>query len=272
MVNRLRGSEHTTVFVINGLKKTALTPKEAFFFIQGGAEPTGTFQIVIDNIWKQGKISETVYKYVRVCYLLPTDYKLIFRTSGRWPPFTSMHCCKHVWKLPYTRLRRSSSIAATLSTMARLSSWIVMIRLRNTRSFRNNHRKKIWYSKFGRQSRPSDVAETTNTGNTLLHVPTLHCDWPYEIVSSPLPFPLLPTTKSYCAGAIFKFEMCQSALRHPVKRDVCLFKGDTKLLWHVKLYGVLFYSTDFVVLSNETWLFLFPCHKMKLLGINLVSV
>ena len=45
---------------------------------QGGAEPTDTFQMVIDNIWKQGKISETVYKYVQVCYLLPTDYKLIF--------------------------------------------------------------------------------------------------------------------------------------------------------------------------------------------------
>jgi len=60
-------------------------------------------------------------------------------TSGRWPLCTSMHCCKRVWKLPYTRLRRSSSIAAT---MACLSSWIVMIRLRNTRSFRNPHRKK----------------------------------------------------------------------------------------------------------------------------------
>jgi hypothetical protein len=24
--------------------------------IQGGAEPTNTFQVVIDNIWKQGKL------------------------------------------------------------------------------------------------------------------------------------------------------------------------------------------------------------------------
>jgi len=46
--------------------------------IQGGAEPTDTFQMVIDNIWKKGKISETVYKYAQVCCLLPTDYKLIF--------------------------------------------------------------------------------------------------------------------------------------------------------------------------------------------------
>jgi len=81
-------------------------------------------------------------------------------TPGRWSPFTSMRCCKLVWELLYTHLRRSSSIAATSSTMACLSSWIVMIRLRNTRSFRNPHRKKIWYSKFGRPSRPSDVAET----------------------------------------------------------------------------------------------------------------
>jgi len=49
-----------------------------FYNIQGGTEPTDTFQMFKDNVWKQGKISETVYKYVQVCYLLPTDYKLIF--------------------------------------------------------------------------------------------------------------------------------------------------------------------------------------------------
>jgi len=168
---------------------------------------------------EKGKISEIVYKYVQVCYLLPTNYKLIFWTSGRWPLFTSMHCCKRVWKLPYTRLRRSSSTAATSSTMAYLSSWIVMIRLRNTRSSRNPSQEKIWYSEVERPSRPSDVAETTNTGNTLLHVPTFHCDWPYEMASSPLPVPFPPTTASYCAGTIFKFEMCQSAPRHPVFKD-----------------------------------------------------
>jgi hypothetical protein len=32
--------------------------------------------MVIDNIWKQGKISEPVYKYVQVCYLLATYYTL----------------------------------------------------------------------------------------------------------------------------------------------------------------------------------------------------
>ena len=60
------------------------------------------------------------------------------------------------------------------------------------------------------------VVINTNTGNTLLHVPKLHCDWPYEMASSPLPFTFLPTTTSYRAGAIFKFEMCHSAPRHSV--------------------------------------------------------
>jgi len=36
------------------------------------------------------------------------------------------------------------------------------------------------------------------------------------MASSLLPFPFPPTATSYRAGAIFKFEMCQSALRHPV--------------------------------------------------------
>ena len=53
-------------------------PPHPICIVQGGAEPTDTFQMVIDNIWKQGKICETVYKYVQVCYLLPTNYKLIF--------------------------------------------------------------------------------------------------------------------------------------------------------------------------------------------------
>jgi len=46
--------------------------------VQGGAEPTDTFHMVMDNIWKKGKICETVYKYIQVCHLLPTNYKLIF--------------------------------------------------------------------------------------------------------------------------------------------------------------------------------------------------
>ena len=137
--------------------------------------------MVIDNIWKQGKISETVYKYVQVCYLLPTNYKIIFWTSGRWPPFTSMHCCKRVWKLPYTRLRRSSSIAATSSTMAYLSSWIVMIRLRNTRSFRNPHRKKFgtvsWGDRAGQAMSPKLRTQVTRCCTFQRSIATDHMKW-----------------------------------------------------------------------------------------------
>ena len=82
--------------------------------------------------------------------------------------------------------------------------------------FQERPQEKIWYSKFGRPRRPSDVAETTNKGNTLLPITTLHSELPYEMASSPLPFLFPPTTTSYRAGAIIKFEMCQLAPRHPV--------------------------------------------------------
>jgi len=149
--------------------------------IQGGAEPTDTFQMVTDNIWKQWKIRETVYKYVPVCYILPTDYKLIFWKSGRWPPLTSVHCCKRVWKLPYTRLRRSSSIAATSSKMACLSSWIVMIRLRNTRSFRNSYRKKsgtvMSGDRAGQEMSPKLRTQVTRCCTFQRSIATDHMKW-----------------------------------------------------------------------------------------------
>jgi len=62
----------------NDLGKRCRENQNTHSIIQGGAEPTDTFQMVIDNIWKLEKISETVYKYLQICYLLPTDYKLIF--------------------------------------------------------------------------------------------------------------------------------------------------------------------------------------------------
>ena len=172
--------------------------------------------MVRDNIWRKEKISQTVYKYVQICYLLPKDYKLIFWTSGSWPPFTSMHCCKRVGKLPYTRLRRSSSVAATSSTMACLSSWVVTIRLRNTRSFRNSHRKNSGTVRSGDRAGQAMSPKLRTQVTKSLHVPTLHWYWPYEMASSPLPLRFLPTTTSYRAGAIFKFEMCQWVPRHPV--------------------------------------------------------
>ena len=147
--------------------------------------------MVIDNTWKQGKISETVCKYVQVCYLLPTDYKLIFWTSGRWPPFTSMHCCKRVWKLPYTRPHRFSSVAATSSTVACLSSWIVMIRLRNTRSFRNPHRKKSGTVRLGDRAGQAMLTklwtQVTRCCMFQRSIATDHMKWHPLLYRSPFP-------------------------------------------------------------------------------------
>jgi len=156
---------------------------------QGGAEPTDAFQMVTDSIWKQGKIRKTVYKYVQVCYLLPTDYKLIFWTPDRWSPFTSMHCCKRVWKLSYTCLRRSSSIAATSPTMACLSCWIVMIRLRNTRSFRNPHRKKFGTvrsgDRAGQAMSPKLRTQVTHCCTFQRSIATDHMKWRPLLYRSP---------------------------------------------------------------------------------------
>ena len=135
-------------------------------------------------------------------------------TSGRWPPLTSMHCCKRVWKLSYTRLRRSS-IAATSSTMAYLSSRIVMIRLQNTRSFKNPLRKKSGTVRSGDRAGQvmSPKREITVPNISWTTAILFHAIW-NGVLSSTVPLP--PTTTSYRADAIFQFEMCQSAPRHPV--------------------------------------------------------
>jgi len=124
-----------------------------------------------------------------------------------------MHCCKRVWTLPYTHLRRSSSIAANSSTVVCLSSWIVTIRPPEHTVFQEPPQDEIWYSEVGWPSGPSDVAETSNTGNTLLHVPTLHCNWPYEMASSPLPFPFPPPPRQAIAPAQYSNLKCVIRLR-----------------------------------------------------------
>jgi hypothetical protein len=125
--------------------------------------------------------------------------------------------CKHVWELLYMRLRRSSSIGATLSTTACLSSRIVMIRLRKTRSFRNPpHRKKSGAVRSGDWAGQAMSPKLRIQVTRCCTFQPLSCDWPYETASCPLPFPFPPTATSYRACTIFKFEMCQSAPRHPV--------------------------------------------------------
>ena len=110
-------------------------------------------------------------------------------TSGRWPPFTSMHCCKRVRKLPYMRLRRSSSIAATSVN----SGLFEFLNSHDTPPehtvFQEPQQEKVWYSEVGRPTRPSDVAETrgnssehfTNNSHTLSY----HMKWRPLLYRSP---------------------------------------------------------------------------------------
>ena len=57
------------------------------------------------------------------------------------------------------------------------------------------------------------------------------------MASSPLPFPFPPTTTSYRAGAIFKFEMCQSAPRHPVSpiKYLITARNKNRYFYYLKL-------------------------------------
>jgi hypothetical protein len=161
---------------------------------------------------------ETVYKYVPVCHLLPTNYRIIFWTAA---DDLCLQQCTVASLSASCSTRRSAGPHKqhNRSAVACLCSWTVMAR-RYWRSVGNSTRK-YRYSEVGWPSGPSDVAETTNTGNTVLHVPMHHCDWPYEMASSPLPFPFSPTTTSYRADAILKFAMCQSAPCHPAVGAKC---------------------------------------------------
>ena len=158
-----------------------------------------------------GENTGNVNIYVPVCYLLPTNYRLIFWKAAdalclhqRTVASLSACCSTRRSAGPHQQHNRSA--------LACLCSWTVMAR-RYWRSVRNRT-GKYRYSEVGRPSGPIGVAETTNIGNTLRHVPTLHCDRPYEMASSPLPFTFPPTTTSYRVGAILKLAMCLAAPCH----------------------------------------------------------
>jgi hypothetical protein len=131
--------------------------------------------MVIDNMWEQGKISETVYQYIQLCYLLPTHYKIIFyklhQADGLRCIALLQACLEVAVHAPPLVLTKSRNFVH--------NGWFEFWNSRDTSPehtvFHESPQEKIWYSKFWRPSRPSDVAETTNTGNTVLHVPTLHC-------------------------------------------------------------------------------------------------
>ena len=118
-------------------------------------------------------------------------------TSGRWPPFTSVHCCKHVWKLrPHC-------------------SWSSMLHGEHTTSLF----KFLHPSQHGIPRRYTTMStniqlsskDTMHFCHTLRFViircysfqwstATDHMKWRPLLYSSPF----APTTTSYCAGAIFK--------------------------------------------------------------------
>ena len=91
--------------------------------------------------------------------------------------------------------------------------------------FQEPPQEKVWYSKVGRPSRQSDVAETRDNSSEHFMKQQPYCFVPYEMASSPLLFPFPPTTTSYRALAIFQFKMCQSAPRHPVQLTVYQRQG-----------------------------------------------
>jgi hypothetical protein len=83
----------------------------------------------------------------------------------------------------------SSSIAATSSAMVCLSSWIVMIRLRNTRSFRNPHGKKSGTvrsgDRAGRAMSPKLRTQVTRCCTFQRSVATDHMRWRPLLYRSP---------------------------------------------------------------------------------------
>ena len=117
--------------------------------------------MVIGNIWKQGKISEPVYKYVQVCCLLPTDYKLMYwklhQADGlrlhQWIVVSvSGSCCTRVSVGPHQQPQLRQQWLFWVLEM----SWYAS----GKQVFQEPPQEKIWLSKVRWPSRRTDVAET----------------------------------------------------------------------------------------------------------------
>ena len=128
-------------------------------------------------------------------------------TSGRWPPFTSMHCCKRVWKLPYVLINSRNFVNNGL---------FVFLNSHDTPPehtvFQEPPQEKVWYSEVGRPSRPSDVAETRDnssehfTNNS--HTVSYHMKWCPLLYRSPSRQP-----RQAIAPAQYSNSKCVSRLR-----------------------------------------------------------
>ena len=122
--------------------------------------------MVIDNIWKQGKISETVYN--------TSKYAIYY------PQITSLFSENYIRRIASVYV--NALLQACLEAAVHAPPYVLI----NSRNFVNNGlfeflnshdtppehtvfqeppQEKIWYSKFGRPSRPSDVAETRDNSS-----------------------------------------------------------------------------------------------------------
>jgi len=144
-----------------------------------------------------------------------------------------MHCCKRVWKLLYTRLRRASSIAATSSTMACLSSWIVMIRLRNTRSFRDPHRKKSGTvrsgDRGGQATSPKLRTQVTRCCTFRRSIVTDHMKWRPLLYRSPSSQP-----RQVIAPVHYSNLKCVSRIRATLYYNITLKSYGTTVVYAVR--------------------------------------
>lgn len=108
---------------------------------------------------------------------------------GRWPHFVSMHSCKRFLKFWYMRLCRPSSIAATSSTMACLSYWIITIRLSNTWTLKSPHKKNSGTLRSGNRAGQaiSPNQEIATAPLRWSSVDVRHPNWQYKMGLSLLP-------------------------------------------------------------------------------------
>ena len=87
-----------------------------------------TFQMVIDNIWNRKKFAKPSINTSKYAIYYPQITSLFSENYIRWMASVYINALLQAClEVAYTRLCRSSSIAATSSTVACLSSWIVMI-------------------------------------------------------------------------------------------------------------------------------------------------
>ena len=124
----------------------------------------------------------------RVKLFISHKLPVYFLNSSRCPLFTAMHFCKPVCQLQYAPLCMSTSTAQPVS-----NGLFVFLNCHSTAVLtvcQEPHREIS--VQWGLATERSELClRNYEYSNTVLHVPTLHCDWPYEMPSSPPQSPLI---------------------------------------------------------------------------------